>query len=76
LLCHNAINDITEGEPNPDRLNDIASITIYRVKKGDTLWKLAKRFNTTVDEIVKLNSIENPDLIYPNERFIILKRVV
>ena len=31
---------------------------------GDTLWSIAKRFNTTVDELVRLNNIKNRDLIY------------
>lgn len=35
----------------------------YKVKKGDTLWNLAQRFNTTVQDLVALNGIKNPDLI-------------
>jgi membrane-bound lytic murein transglycosylase D len=31
----------------------------YRVKRGDTLWTIAKRFNTTVDRIKALNSIDS-----------------
>ena len=41
---------------------------IYVVQPGDTLWDLAKKFNTTVDDIIELNDIENPDLIYPGEK--------
>lgn len=37
--------------------------TTYKVKKGDTLYKIAKKYNTTVDELVKLNNIKDPDLI-------------
>ncbi|MGL5694236.1 MAG: GH25 family lysozyme [Peptostreptococcaceae bacterium] len=39
----------------------------YIVREGDTLSGIAKKFNTTVDELVKLNSIPNPNLIYPGE---------
>jgi LysM repeat protein len=31
----------------------------YRVKDGDTLFSIAKRFNTTVDEIKVLNALES-----------------
>jgi flagellum-specific peptidoglycan hydrolase FlgJ len=35
----------------------------YVVQKGDTLTGIAKRYNTTVQSLVKLNNIKNPDLI-------------
>lgn len=64
------IDDIKE-----DVLNNIASMTIYVVQSGDTLWNLAKKFNTTVEDIIKLNDIENPELIYPGQRLLILKKI-
>jgi peptidoglycan endopeptidase LytE len=37
----------------------------YYVKKGDTLRKIAEKFGTTVDALLKLNpAITNPNLIY------------
>jgi len=35
----------------------------YTVKKGDTLWAISQKYNTTVDELVELNNIKNRDLI-------------
>lgn len=34
----------------------------YTVKAGDTLWNIAKKYNTTVEELMKLNNLTN-DLI-------------
>lgn len=36
----------------------------YIIKSGDTLSGIAQRYSTTVAELVKLNNIKNPDLIY------------
>lgn len=35
----------------------------YKIKKGDTLSAIAKRYNTTVSNLVLLNNIENPNFI-------------
>lgn len=37
--------------------------TEYQVVAGDTLSSIANRFNTTVNELVKINYISNPNLI-------------
>ena len=50
-------------EPKPEPTKD----QYYVVKKGDNLTKIANKFNTTVDELVRLNNIENPNLIYPGQ---------
>lgn len=47
------------------------SIIIYIVKKGDTLWKIAKKFGSTVDAIVRTNGIKNEDLIMPGQKLFI-----
>ncbi len=70
------IDLITGVEVTPlpqDVIDKIPSIIIYTVKKGDTLWKLSKKFNTTIKSIANINNIENPDLIYPNQKLIIVK---
>ena len=44
-----------------------ANIT-YIVKAGDTLSGIAKKFVTTVDELVRINNIKNPNLIYVGQQ--------
>ncbi len=41
---------------------------IYTVKRGDTLWKIAREYNVTIEHIVELNNIQNPNLIFPGEK--------
>ena len=50
-----------------------AGAVIYVVQKGDSLWKIAKKYRTTVDNIVAVNEIEDPDLIYPGQKLLIIK---
>ncbi|MCI8273081.1 MAG: DUF3794 domain-containing protein [Clostridia bacterium] len=52
------------------------SVIIYVVKKGDTLWNIAKRFGSTVDDIVRVNGIERPDKLNVGEKIYIPKYVL
>ena len=67
------IDNITEEEE--ENLEDY-SVIIYVVRAGDTLWKIAKRFGSTVDDIVRVNGIENPDKINVGEKIYIPKYVL
>ena len=51
--------------------NTNSSSTVYTVVRGDTLSKIARDYNTTVSNLVLLNNISNPNLIYPGQRLII-----
>ncbi len=49
-----------------------SSQTYYTVRSGDTLSKIAIRYNTSISSIVSLNpSIKNPNLIFPGQRLLI-----
>ena len=39
----------------------------YRVRRGDTLGRIAKRFGTTVDVLVAMNSVDQPHFIKPGQ---------
>ena len=51
--------------------NGNTNSTIYTVVRGDTLSEIALKYNTTVSNLVRLNNISNPNLIYPGEKLII-----
>ena len=65
------INTIDEIQTNGEREEQDYSIIMYIVKKDDTLWSIAKRFGSTIDDIVRVNGIENPDIIYPGQKLFI-----
>ena len=53
---------IDSNLPNKKEEKPVSEI-IYTVVPGDTLTSIARRHNTTVDALVKLNNIANPNLI-------------
>ena len=42
--------------------NSIADASMYTIQKGDTLYSLSKKFNTTVEEIKRLNKLNDNSL--------------
>lgn len=56
--------EIPKQEPKPS--NSISYIN-YIVIKGDTLSKIASKYNTTVSDLVQINKIGNPNVIYENQ---------
>lgn len=53
----------------PTQIEHDCGHMLYTIKPGDTLWSLAKRYNTTIANIVKLNRIQNANKIYPGQMF-------
>lgn len=37
----------------------------YTIRSGDTLWNIAKKYNTSVAQLCKWNNINNPNIIFP-----------
>ena len=54
-------NTLSIGEsliiPSTSDIEEPISTNTYEVKKGDTLYNIAKTFNTTVNEIKELNNL-------------------
>lgn len=63
----------TKAEPKkeePKQEKKPTEVT-YIVKKGDNLTKIAKAFNTTVAELVRLNNIKNKNLILVGQKLVV-----
>lgn len=65
------INVIEEVNIEENRDNEKYSIIIYYIKQGDTLWKIAKRFRSTMDAIATLNGIEDANNLQIGEQLFI-----
>lgn len=69
------MNLIDNIEEVGEREEQDYSLIIYIVKKDDSLWKIAKKFGSTVDDISRVNGIEESDVIYPGQKLFIPKFV-
>ncbi len=63
----------TSDKPNTEPTS--STETYYTVKRGNTLWGIARRYGTTISSIVELNNIQNPNLIYPGQVLLIRRDV-
>ena len=52
-----------------------AGAVIYLVQPGDTLWQIAKKYRTTIEDILAVNEIEQAALIYPGQKLLIVKMI-
>lgn len=52
------------------------SVGIYVVQYGDTLWKIAKKYYTTVDNLANINNIEDPNVLHIGQKLIIPGRAL
>ena len=58
----------------PGQVLDVAQpmpLGNYRVKRGDTLWRVARRFRTTVQALAALNNLRAPYLIRTGQTLVI-----
>lgn len=61
----------TNSNVHGSESNSTGTKTYYTIRRGDSLWSIARRYGTTVQNIVNWNNIQNPNLIYPGQRLIL-----
>ena len=67
LIYPGQVLKIIINNSNGNETSEMGHI-IYIVKRGDNLWNIARRYGTTVQNIVEINRINNPNLIYPGQK--------
>lgn len=73
LVKTESINVINQIESTGERLKEDYSVVIYIIKEGDTLWNIAKEFGSTVDDIQRINGIEDEKNLQIGEKIFIPK---
>lgn len=48
-----------------------SNTTVYIVQPNDVLWKIAKKYETTAQELSNMNNLENPNMIYVGAELIV-----
>ena len=67
---------IIKGEDQGEYdLSKAPSIIVYVCKSGDNLWDIAKKYNTTEEEIAEVNEIKVEEPIKPGKCLILQKKV-
>ncbi len=70
ILRYNNIKDanrIYVGQQLLIPVDDMTPISSYVVRPGDDLWTIAARYGTTVENLLALNNLANPNAIYPGQ---------
>lgn len=68
------IESVEEQPLDTEKIRSMPGITVYMVKQGDTLWDIAKKFYTTMEEIISMNSLEN-DRVTLGQPLLLVKKV-
>ncbi len=56
--------------------NYLPALVLYITKSGDNIWKIAKKFRTTIDAIKRLNDLDYATKLTPGTKLLIEKIVV
>jgi FOG: LysM repeat len=67
------IKDIKFNEISQEVLDNMPSMVVYVVQENDSLWKIAKHYNISIEELKQINDLE--DDVKPGEKLLILKDV-
>lgn len=67
-------NKTASSKQLPKTANNTFKYTVHTVKAGESLYRIALRYNVTVDAIVKKNNLKNPKAIKPGQKILIPKK--
>ena len=74
-VCQPVIRKAETGPLDTKKLQQMPGIVGYLVQEGDSLWDIAKRFHTTVENIITTNNLAS-DAVRPGDCLILVKEIV
>lgn len=71
-----SMNNVSVGQRIivPDQSEQV--FEVYVVKPGDTMYAIAKKYHANVEDLLKLNGLNEGDFIYPNEEIFVPKESI
>jgi lipoprotein-anchoring transpeptidase ErfK/SrfK len=63
--------EIAPPAPEPARNTSTGATTVHVVERGQELGLIAREYGVSVEDIVRLNNLSNPDLLYVGQELII-----
>lgn len=73
--CQDVIVGASQRELDLEKLQDMPGIVGYVVQTGDTLWKIAKEFHTTMESVMEVNELTG-ETLEAGQRLLVMKEVV
>ncbi|MGI6747078.1 MAG: SPOCS domain-containing protein [Anaerovoracaceae bacterium] len=70
---HQLVKNISFLESPQDNIN-LPGIVLYVSRDGDTIWKIAKKYRTTIDDILNINELEYGKEIKPGTKLLIVAK--
>lgn len=74
-MCEQVIAGVRVEPLDMQKLQEMPGIVGYIVQPGDSLWKIAKKFHTTVDNVMELNGLTEHE-IRPGDKLVLVKEIM
>lgn len=65
------MDNLFDRRPMPTVAPKVGDIFLYTVNRGDNVYAIARRFNTRVDYIKNMNSLDDKMMIYPGQQLLV-----